>query len=60
LTVPHAHFQSFPAYFPVIALDKAFSRGPIEVRHARVVHTSLARRASDHLPLVLDFHLSPG
>jgi endonuclease/exonuclease/phosphatase family metal-dependent hydrolase len=59
LTVPHTHFQSFPAYFPVIALDKAFARGPIEIRHARVVHTTLARRASDHLPLVLDFHLAP-
>jgi hypothetical protein len=29
------------------------------VRHARIVRTRLARRASDHLPLVLDFHLHP-
>jgi endonuclease/exonuclease/phosphatase family metal-dependent hydrolase len=57
VTTPHTRFQSFPAYFPVIALDKAFARGPIAVRHARVVHTPLARRASDHLPLVIDFHI---
>ena len=27
--------------------------------HARVVLTPLTRRASDHLPLVVDFHLEP-
>jgi endonuclease/exonuclease/phosphatase family metal-dependent hydrolase len=39
------------------AIDKAFVRGPIEVRQARVVRTSLAKAASDHLPLVIDFHI---
>ena len=43
---------------PVGALDKAFYRGPIEVRHARIVRSRLAKRASDHLPLVIDFHLA--
>ena len=62
VTVPHARYRSFPAYFPVVSLDKAFARGAVEVRHARVVHTPLSRVASDHLPLVLDFHLvrAPG
>ena len=32
-------------------------RGPLSVLHARVVSSHLARRASDHLPLVIDFHL---
>jgi endonuclease/exonuclease/phosphatase family metal-dependent hydrolase len=57
LTLPLRRFRSFPAYYPVVSLDKAFFRGPVDVRHARVVHTPLARRASDHLPLVIDFHL---
>ena len=35
-------------------------RGPIEVGHARIVHSKLARDASDHLPLVVDFHLRAG
>jgi endonuclease/exonuclease/phosphatase family metal-dependent hydrolase len=41
------------------SLDKVFFRGPIHVDHARTVRTRLARRASDHLPLVLDFQLAP-
>jgi endonuclease/exonuclease/phosphatase family metal-dependent hydrolase len=57
--VPLTRFRSFPAYYPVISLDKAFTCSAIEVRHAHVVHTPLARRASDHLPLVIDFRLRP-
>lgn len=59
VTLPLRRFRSFPAYYPVISLDKAFACGAVDVRHARVVHSSLARRASDHLPLVIDFHLKP-
>ncbi len=57
-TAPGSRFRSFPAYLPTLSLDKAFSRGPVEVRHARVVHSSMSRVASDHLPLVVDFHLN--
>jgi endonuclease/exonuclease/phosphatase family metal-dependent hydrolase len=57
VTSPRSRFRTFPAWLAVGALDKAFVRGPIDVRHARVVRTSLARAASDHLPLVIDFHL---
>lgn len=57
LTAPRSRFRSFPAQFPVLSLDKAFSRGAIDLRHARLVHSPLARLASDHLPLMLDFHL---
>jgi endonuclease/exonuclease/phosphatase family metal-dependent hydrolase len=58
VTAPRSRFRSFPAYWPVVSLDKAFVRGPIEIRHARIVHSHLAREASDHLPLVIDFHLN--
>lgn len=54
---PPSRFRTFPAYMAIGSLDKFFVRGAINVRHARVVATQLARRASDHLPLVLDFHL---
>ena len=57
VTAPRSRFRSFPAYWPVVSLDKAFARGPIAIRHARIVHSRLARDASDHLPLVVDFHL---
>lgn len=58
VTHPLSRFRSFPAWMPVGALDKAFARGPIDVRHARVVRSALTRQASDHLPLVLDFHVN--
>jgi endonuclease/exonuclease/phosphatase family metal-dependent hydrolase len=57
LTAPRSRFRSFPAYFPVASLDKAFARGNLETRHVRIAHSKLARDASDHLPLVIDFHL---
>ena len=57
VTAPISRFRTFPAWLPIGSLDKAFVRGPVEVRQARIVRTSLAKTASDHLPLVIDFHL---
>jgi endonuclease/exonuclease/phosphatase family metal-dependent hydrolase len=57
ITHPASRFRSFPAYLALGSLDKAFSRGHLFVRHARIIHTPLSRKASDHLPLVIDFHL---
>ena len=58
VTHPLSRFRSFPAWLAVGSLDKVFYRGPISVRRARVIRSTLAKRASDHLPLVFDFHLS--
>ncbi|HEX3655267.1 MAG TPA: endonuclease/exonuclease/phosphatase family protein [Pirellulales bacterium] len=57
VTAPPSRFRSFPAYMAIGSLDKAFQRGALDVSHARIVRTSLSRTASDHLPLVIDFHL---
>ena len=57
VTSPVTHFRSFPAWLPVGGLDKAFVRGRIAIEQAQIVRTSLAREASDHLPLVVDFQL---
>jgi endonuclease/exonuclease/phosphatase family metal-dependent hydrolase len=57
VTTPPFRFRSFPAYLPVGSLDKAFVRGALTIRHARIAHSAMARQASDHLPLVIDFHL---
>jgi endonuclease/exonuclease/phosphatase family metal-dependent hydrolase len=59
LTHPISRFRSFPAWMPVGSLDKIFFRGPIRFPAAKIVRSPLTRRASDHLPLVVDFHLSP-
>ena len=55
-TGPSRRFRSFPAFMPLLSLDKAFHRG-LDVHHVRLVRTPLARQASDHLPLIVDFRL---
>ena len=57
ITAPPSRFRSFPAWLPVWSLDKAFTRGTIEVTRVHVVHGRSTRDASDHLPLVIDFQL---
>ena len=58
VTGPPWRFRSFPALMATLALDKVFYRGGIVIRHAKVVHNRLASQASDHLPLVVDFHVA--
>src|SRR5271157_254736 len=40
VTAPISRFRSFPAYFPMGSLDKAFYRGDVFVRAARVVRST--------------------
>ncbi|MCC6573989.1 MAG: endonuclease/exonuclease/phosphatase family protein [Planctomycetes bacterium] len=56
LTTPISSFRSFPAYFAVGSLDKAFARGLIAPA-AHIFRGSKATVASDHLPLVVDFKI---
>ena len=60
VTAPPSRFRSFPAYLPMASLDKIYTRGPIAIESARVAKTRLARRASDHLPVVVDFSIDRG
>jgi len=57
VTRPLHRFLSFPAYCALSPLDKAYCCGQVDVTEARVVRSKLAKRASDHLPLVIDFQL---
>jgi len=57
VTHPMSRFRTFPAWLPTGSLDKVFVNDRVTVTHAHVVHSALAKRASDHLPLVVDFHL---
>jgi endonuclease/exonuclease/phosphatase family metal-dependent hydrolase len=58
VTGPPSRFRSFPAWLPLGSLDKAFYRGDIVIKEARIASTAMAKQASDHLPLVVDFHLT--
>jgi len=49
---------TFPSTFPVVAIDHVFASPGIAVTAVRVSSSPLARVASDHLPLVIDFELS--
>ena len=57
ITSPPSRFRSFPAYLPLGSLDKAYYRGGLKIERAFIAHSALARRASDHLPLVVDFEI---
>jgi endonuclease/exonuclease/phosphatase family metal-dependent hydrolase len=49
---------TFPGRFPVFRIDHVFASHELGVRHTEVVTTPLARRASDHLPLLVDLELA--
>ena len=49
---PSAIPRTFPSWMPVLPLDRIYSLGPLVLRDLEVYRSSLARVASDHLPLV--------
>jgi endonuclease/exonuclease/phosphatase family metal-dependent hydrolase len=52
-----ARVATFPASLPMLRIDHVFVSGGITVTSLRVAASPLARVASDHLPLVMDFQL---
>jgi endonuclease/exonuclease/phosphatase family metal-dependent hydrolase len=51
------NWRTFPAVLPVRALDRVYYRGKLAVHHSFASRTRVARQASDHLPLVVDFEM---
>ncbi|RMH41909.1 MAG: endonuclease [Deltaproteobacteria bacterium] len=50
--------RTFPAYAPVRALDAIYVRGRLAFRNVFRGQTDLAKRASDHLPLIADLEIT--
>ncbi len=50
---------TFPARFPLLRLDHCYVDAAFRVLSVEVVQTALARRASDHLPLVVELEVQP-
>jgi endonuclease/exonuclease/phosphatase family metal-dependent hydrolase len=48
---------TFPSRFPVLAIDHVFVSPGVTVQSVRAITAPLARAASDHLPLVMEFSL---
>jgi endonuclease/exonuclease/phosphatase family metal-dependent hydrolase len=55
--IPRAS-PTFPSRFPMLALDHVFVSEGITVSAVRALTAPLARAASDHLPLIVDFALA--
>ncbi len=51
--------KTFPSSFPAIRIDHCFVSPDITVRSMLAPFSPLARMASDHLPLVMDFDVNP-
>lgn len=53
--------KTFPSAFPAIRIDHCFVSPHIRIREVRSAFSPLARVASDHLPLIVDFDvIQPG
>jgi endonuclease/exonuclease/phosphatase family metal-dependent hydrolase len=52
--------RTFPAWGPVGALDRVFIRGGVVCERHFSSRLALARRASDHLPIVVDLEVEAG
>ena len=51
--------KTFPSSFPAIRIDHCFVSSDIIVRSMSAPFSPLARMASDHLPLIMDFDVNP-
>lgn len=56
---PKHALATYPAIAPVRALDAVYVRGEVQLTHIFRSRLDLARRASDHLPLIADIELGP-
>lgn len=51
--------KTFPSSFPAIRIDHCFVSPEIRVTAIHAPFSPLARMASDHLPLIMDFEIAP-
>jgi endonuclease/exonuclease/phosphatase family metal-dependent hydrolase len=49
--------NTYPSRFPVVSIDHVFHSEDLRVTSTLVPRTRLTRRASDHLPIIVDFAL---
>jgi endonuclease/exonuclease/phosphatase family metal-dependent hydrolase len=49
--------RTFPSRLPVLSLDHFFVSDAVRTVDIRTIRTSLTRIASDHLPLIAEFHI---
>jgi endonuclease/exonuclease/phosphatase family metal-dependent hydrolase len=52
--------KTYPSFSPTGSLDKIFFRGTVRLVRSRRCRLALSRIASDHLPILADFHVVEG
>ena len=55
----HRQQPTYPSRAPILRLDHVFVSRSIEVIRVETIRTPLARKASDHLPLLVEFRVRP-
>ncbi len=53
-----SNYKTFTSMMPALRIDHVFTNERLQVRGVQVPQFELARRASDHLPLIVDLDLS--
>lgn len=56
---PRRRCPTYPTTFPLLALDHIFVNERLSVRNVSVFRTPLARKASDHFPLIAEVKVRP-
>ncbi len=56
-TLASGRLKTFPAFRPIRRLDQIYFRGNLQVLNSFHPQSLVARRASDHLPMVSDFQI---
>jgi hypothetical protein len=59
MQLPGRNLPTYPSLFPMLRIDHVFVGADVQVAAVEVPATPLAKAASDHLPLVVDFTLRP-
>jgi endonuclease/exonuclease/phosphatase family metal-dependent hydrolase len=55
----HLTRATWPSRFPILRLDHVLYRGDLDAGEGHVIADKLARRASDHLPILAEFAARP-
>lgn len=53
----NAAMRTYPSFSPQGGLDRVYYRGGLHLDNSRTCRLQLSRVASDHLPVICDFHL---
>jgi len=54
---PGKLYKTFPSRWPLVRIDHVFTNDKVSVQNVKVPKTTLTKKASDHLPIIVDIKL---